>query len=146
MLLKLCFKTAPNHQHTAKKKIMIIEDSIILNCQEQGTKLWIYKETKIFDSRIYKDSLIFSMKTVSDLTENDRTNYWWGEALQIESKSSNRQCSQYCHWTKGSKKLFASITAPLSTCIKLPDRVWKPTASSPDEHSWFTVGNWHKKM
>lgn len=87
--------------------------------------------------------------------ENTRTNYQWDEALQVESKSSNRECSQYCHW-KGKKKrkkkrersknLFASITAPLSTYIKLPGRVWKPTASTPDEHSWCTVGDWHKKM
>jgi len=43
---------------------------------------------------------------------------------------------------KRSRTLFASITAPLSTGIKLPGRVWKPTASAPDEHSWSTVGNW----
>lgn len=65
---------------------MIIEDSIILNWgQEQGAKLWIYKEAKNFNSRIYKDYLIFSMKTVSDLTEwQNKLLMGWGIADGIK--------------------------------------------------------------
>lgn len=70
------------------------------------------------------------------------TNYWWSEALHIKSRSSNRAHNTSIE--KRSTNLFSSITAPLSTCIKITDRAWKTTTS--DEHWWFTVGNQLKKM